>query len=83
MQIYGIDISNKHLDLYSEDQTGKPVVKRISNKLKPIVKFIYSIPKDSTICAEHTGVYGNLLGSMSSFLDTSTSIVMIDMLWIL
>ncbi len=75
MQIYGIDISSKYLDLYSQDQKGKPVVKRISNKLKPIIKFIYSIPKDSTICAEHTGVYGNLLVQIASSLNVKIALI--------
>jgi transposase len=66
MQIYGIDVSSGHLDLYSLDQENKTFVKRISNKLSAIMKFMTSISKDSVLCAEHTGVYGNLLVGMAS-----------------
>ena len=61
MQIYGIDISSAHLDIYSIDQDEKPFVKRIGNTFKGICKFLERLPKDSILCAEHTGVYGDLL----------------------
>ena len=75
MRIYGIDIANQHLDIYSEDENGKPMIKRISNKLKPIVKFLCSIPKESIICAEHTGVYGNLLVQIANSLDFKIALI--------
>lgn len=61
MQIYGIDISSAHLDIHSQDSDKKPFVKRIGNGFKSICKFLEQLPKDSVLCAEHTGVYGNLL----------------------
>lgn len=61
MQIYGIDISKNHLDIHGIKEDGVIVSKRITNKLKAISKFLCSTPKDSLLCAEHTGVYGDLL----------------------
>ena len=60
MQIYGIDLSNAHLDIHSEFEE-KVFVRRIPNKFKSICKFLDSIEKDSILCCEHTGVYGELL----------------------
>ena len=37
IQIYGIDVSSGHLDIYSQDEQEKIFVKRIANKLKPII----------------------------------------------
>ena len=61
MQIYGIDISEACLDIHSQDKDEKPFVKRIGNGFKSICKFLEQLPKDSILCAEHTGVYGDLL----------------------
>ena len=61
MQIYGIDISSAHLDIHSQDTDEKPFVKRIVNSFKGICKFLEQLPKDSVLCAEHTGIYGDLL----------------------
>ena len=66
IQIYGIDVSSGHLDVYSQDEQEKIFVKRIANKLKPIIKFMGSLPKGSIICAEHTGVYANLLTGLAN-----------------
>jgi transposase len=61
MQIYGIDISSAHLDIHSQDKDEKPFVRRIGNSFKSICKFPEQLPKDSVLCAEHTGVYRDLL----------------------
>lgn len=66
MQIYGIDVSSGHLDIYSQNEQEKLFVKRIANKLKPIIKFMDSIPNGSVICAEHTGVYASLLVGLAN-----------------
>lgn len=66
MQIYGIDVSNNHLDIYSQDEQEKTFIKRIANKLKPIMRFMDGIDRDSLLCAEHTGVYANLLVGLAS-----------------
>ena len=67
MQIYGIDVSNAHLDLYSVDQeNGGIFSKRISNKIKPIMRFLEALGPESVVCAEHTGVYADLLVCLAS-----------------
>ena len=66
MQIYGIDVSSGHLDIYSQNEQEKLFVRRIANKLKPIIKFMDSIPNGSVICAEHTGVYASLLVGLAN-----------------
>ena len=66
MQIYGIDVSSGHLDIYSQDEQEKTFVKRIANKLKPIMRFMDGIDRDSVLCAEHTGVYASLLVGLAN-----------------
>jgi len=66
MQIYGIDVSSGHLDIYSQDGQEKIFIKRIANKLKSIMKFMDGIGRDSVLCAEHTGVYANLLVGLAN-----------------
>ena len=60
MQIYGIDVSNAHLDIHSEFE-DQVFVKRISNSFKGICKFLAGLEKGSVLCCEHSGVYGELL----------------------
>lgn len=66
MQIYGIDISKSHLDIHGVKKNGEIFRKRIANKLKAISTFLESIPQESVLCAEHTGVYGDLLVQLAS-----------------
>ena len=61
MQIYGIDVSNGHLDIYSQNVEDQIFMKRITNKVGAINRFLGRIGKDSVLCAEHTGVYADLL----------------------
>jgi len=76
MQIYGIDVSSGHMDLYSLDQeTGAILSKRIANKIKPLLKFLKSLESDSIICAEHTGVYADLLVGLSFSCDIQIALI--------
>lgn len=75
MQIYGIDISKNHLDVHGVKENGNIFNKRIANKLKAISKFLESIPKDSLVCAEHTGVYGDLLVQLANCLGIKIALI--------
>lgn len=75
MQIYGIDVSSGHLDIYSQSEQEKIFVKRIANKLKPIMKFIGGIDKNSVLCAEHTGVYASLLVGLANSSGISIALI--------
>ncbi len=59
-QIYGIDLSKEKFDVnfLSNNKVKSFIVK---NSLSSIVEFLEKVPKDAIICAEHTGVYGELL----------------------
>ena len=75
MQVYGIDIANTHLDIYWQDTNEKVFVKRIANKFKSITKFLQNINPKSIICAEHTGVYGDLLVELCCCSDISIALI--------
>jgi len=61
MQVYGIDLSMEKFDINFIDEKGKEKQKEVKNGVVSISKFLYSVPKDSVLCAEHTGAYGDLL----------------------
>jgi transposase len=61
MQVYGIDLSMEKFDVSFMDEKSKETSKVIKNNFAGISKFLESIPTDSILCAEHTGVYGDLL----------------------
>lgn len=42
-------------------EKGKEVSKVVSNDFSGIEKFLSGLPEDALLCAEHTGVYGELL----------------------
>jgi transposase len=60
-QIYGIDLSKEKFDVnfLNSNNIAKSII--VKNNLKGIVNFLESVPKDSILCAEHTGVYGEML----------------------
>lgn len=60
-QIYGIDLSQKKFDVSFRGEQQKNVHRVIKNNLAGIVSFLESLPKGALLCAEHTGVYGELL----------------------
>jgi len=61
MQVYGIDLSMEKFDVNFIDAKGKEKEKEVKNGVVSISKFLSSVPKDSILCAEHTGAYGDLL----------------------
>lgn len=60
-QIYGIDLSQEKLDVNfrKPDGTFKSII--LKNTVSQIDKFLDSVKPDDILCAEHTGVYGEVL----------------------
>lgn len=61
MQVYGIDLSKEKFDVNYFDSDNKQVNKILKNNLSSISKFLDEVPSGSILCAEYTGVYGDLL----------------------
>jgi transposase len=61
MQVYGIDLSKEKFDVNLIDAKGKEKNREMKNGVISISKFLSSVPEDGILCAEHTGVYGDLL----------------------
>jgi hypothetical protein len=61
MQIYGIDLAMEKFDVSFLDGKGSEKHLIVNNKLGAITRFLKRVPTGSLLCAEHTGVYGNLL----------------------
>ena len=61
MQVYGIDLSKEKFDVNFIDSSGREENKEMKNGVTSISKFLLNVPKGSILCAEHTGVYGDLL----------------------
>ena len=61
MQKYGIDLAKAKFDVSFLSEKGKEVSKVVSNDFSGIEKFLSGLPEDALLCAEHTGVYGELL----------------------
>ena len=66
MLIYGIDLSMEKFDVNYIDTNKKIKNKQVKNRLNDISKFLDSVPKGAILCAEHTGVYGDLLVFLSN-----------------
>lgn len=61
MQVYGIDLSKEKFDVNFLDSDGKEKNKTVKNGLSAISGFLSTIPRESVLCAENTGTYGDLL----------------------
>jgi len=72
-QIYGIDLSKEKFDVNFIDQTNQQQHCVVKNDLKSISKFLESLPDDSQLVGEHTGVYGDLLLFLCNQMDISIS----------
>jgi hypothetical protein len=62
VQIYGIDLGMSSFDVSFLSESGS--VRHLSgvkNTVHGISKFLLSLPSAAVLCAEHTGVYGDLL----------------------
>ena len=66
MQVYGIDLSMEKFDVNFIDAKGKERNREVKNRVVSISKFLSSMPEDGILCAEHTGVYGDLLVYLSN-----------------
>jgi len=73
-QIYGIDLSKEKFDVNFIDQTSQEQHSVVKNDLKNISRFLDSIPMDSHLVAEHTGVYGDLLLFLSNQMNIRISL---------
>lgn len=74
MQIYGIDLAMEKFDVNYIDKNGKEKHLIVNNKLNAIVRFLKQLPLGSMLCAEHTGVYGNLLVFLCNQLEIPISL---------
>ena len=61
MQVYGIDLSKEKFDVNYIDNQGKEETKQVKNRLSDISRFLSIVSKEAILCAEHTGMYGDLL----------------------
>lgn len=61
-QIYGIDLGMASFDVSFCNAKGvSKHLRGVKNNVGGITKFLSSLPEDALLCAEHTGVYGDLL----------------------
>lgn len=67
-QIYGIDLSQEKFDVSFRGKEQKNVHKIIKNNLNGIIQFLESLPKEALLCAEYTGVYGELLVFLCNYM---------------
>ena len=61
MQVYGIDLSKEKFDVSFINTKGDEKKKEVKNTVTSISKFLSTVPDDGILCAEHTGVYSDLL----------------------
>jgi transposase len=73
-QIYGIDMSKEKFDVNFLSPNNKPKGFIVKNDLKGITVFLETLPKDAVLCAEHTGVYGELLMFIANCMDIPLSL---------
>ena len=74
MQIYGIDLAMEKFDVNFLDRKGNEKHLIVNNKLGAIARFLKQVPAGSLLCAEHTGVYGNLLVFLCNQLEIPISL---------
>jgi len=60
-QIYGIDLAKEKFDVSFIDEDNKAIDRIVKNKYSSIIKFLSNLPSNACLCAENTGVYGELL----------------------
>jgi len=73
-QIYGIDLSQEKFDVNFLNSDNKSKSFIVKNNLTGIVDFLGNLPKDAILCAEHTGVYGELLVFISNCMNVPISL---------
>jgi transposase len=60
-QIYGIDLSKEKFDVSFMQGNTRTMELEVKNKYSAICNFLSNLTKESVLCIEHTGIYGNLL----------------------
>jgi transposase len=75
MQVYGIDLSMEKFDVNYLTSDGNEKKLIVKNAIKPIEKFLINLPANAILCAEYTGVYGDLLVYLCNQLDIAISLV--------
>lgn len=73
-QIYGIDLSQEKFDVNCLNASGKPKSIIVKNDLKGITDFLEKLPGEVVLCAEHTGVYGDLLAFIANSMSIPISL---------
>jgi transposase len=73
-QIYGIDLSQEKFDVNFLNSNSKPKSFIVKNNLKGITVFLENLPQGAVLCAEHTGVYGELLMFISCCMNIPLSL---------
>lgn len=72
--IYGIDLSKEKFDVNFINLSGKMDHLIIKNSFKSICEFLKKTPKEVTLVAEHTGVYGELLVFLANHMKINISL---------
>jgi transposase len=70
-QMYGIDLSKEKFDVNFLDQKGAVKQQEVKNKYDSICEFLLKLQKESALCIEHTGVYGDLLVFIANCMDVT------------
>ena len=75
MQVYGIDLSKEKFDVNFIDAKGKEKNRVVKNAVVSISRFLSFVSEDSILCAEHTGVYGDILVYLCNQMNISIALV--------
>lgn len=76
VQIYGIDLGMSSFDVSFLNASGNPRhLSCVKNTVLGIGKFLLSLPSNAVLCAEYTGVYGDLLLRLCSLHDVTLCFV--------
>jgi len=67
-QIYGIDLAKEKFDVSFIGEDNKAIDRIVNNKYSSIIKFLSNLPSNACLCAENTGVYGELLVFLANIL---------------
>lgn len=75
MQIYGIDLSQEKFDVNFKNSNGTSKSIIVKNSISQIDRFLKTIEPGSILCAEHTGVYGELLVYLANLRECKIALV--------
>lgn len=74
-QIYGIDLSKEKFNVNFLSEEGIIKELEVKNNYNSICEFLSDLPSSSTLCIEHTGIYGDLLIFLANCFEVSISAV--------